>query len=165
MKSHKGLLEIGVDAVLSNEAASNLRRTLHKQRVPVVSAKLLGSEYPMVVGQPYTIVLQREPQGVSDIQRDLFGSEIVAKAGTKADRRRSDGNIDLDVSFHSATVSVESETTNHRMKKRSSLEVQITPKEVGNNRLEIFVTVPTSKQLLQVLQVPLYVVARREFAR
>jgi len=123
---------------------------------PVVSAKLLGAEYPMVVGRPYTIVLQREANGIAGLQKSLFGT-----IGTKASGRnagRGSGNIDLDVAFRSNNVQIGPEPANHLMRKHSSLAVQIIASEQGEHRLDVFVSVPDSKQLLQVLQVPLVAV-------
>lgn len=123
---------------------------------PVVSAKLLGAEYPMIVGRPYTIVLQREPNGIAGLQKSLFGT-IGAKASGR-NAGRGSGNIDLDVAFRSNNVQIGPEPANHLMKKHSSLAVQIIASEQGEHRLDVFVSVPDSKQLLQVLQVPLVAV-------
>jgi ribosomal protein L29 len=123
---------------------------------PVVSARLLGAEYPMVVGRPYTIVLQREANGIAGLQKSLFGT-IGAKASGR-NAGRGSGNIDLDVAFRSNNVQIGPEPANHLMKKHSSLAVQIIASEQGEHRLDVFVSVPDSKQLLQVLQVPLVAV-------
>lgn len=140
--------------------APRVRRAYQHGRAPIVSVRLLGGEYPMLVGHPYTIVLQREVQGITEIQRDLFGDQL--REGDKIGKRVVSGNIDLELSFHSRTVNVDSEVLKHIMKRKTSLALQITPREPGDNRLEIFVTVHASKQLLQVLQVPLVAVEGRE---
>jgi ribosomal protein L29 len=139
------------------ELARTVSQTLPSAE-PVVAAKLLGSQYPLILGHSYTIVLQRTPQAVFVIQQSLFGDHLSKRIASRSARRPSPGNIDLDVSFRSDTVNVDSDTTRHLMKRRSSLEVSITPREVGQSLLEIIITISVSKQLLQVLQVPMEVV-------
>ena len=129
---------------------------------PVVSAKLLGSEYPIVVGRAYTMILQRDPQSVSTIERDLFGNRQRSK-DTKKRKHRTPSNFDLDLSFQSLTVQIRSDESKHQMKRKSSLSIEIVPQQAGRSLLDIVVSISSSKRLLQVLQVPLSVIGHKEF--
>lgn len=144
---------------------SPLPRMEQASREPLISATVLGSEYPLVVGRPYTMVFKRESQGVAAVQRDLLGFGSTQLTQPKSAKRGSVGNFDLDVAFRSTSVRVESDAKTLRMPKRSSLEVRVTPKEAGDHHLEIFVSVPQSKQLLQILRIPLMAVTPGRTAR
>jgi hypothetical protein len=144
---------------------SPFQRMEQVSREPLISATVLGSEYPLVVGRPYTMVFKREAQGVVAVQRDLLGPGSMQSKQPKSAKRGSVGNFDLDVALRSTSVRVDSDSKIHRMSKRSSLEVRVTPKEPGDHHLEIFVSVPQSRQLLQILQVPLTAVVPGRTAR
>jgi ribosomal protein L29 len=138
-----------------------IRRASRMQRAPIVTAKLLGSEYPMVVGRPYTFVLQRHPEGIQEIQGDLFRDTHAPSKATKVRKRAFSGNVDLDVIFHAKHLLIDPSSPIHQMKQRSNLSIEITPQEPGDTRMDIYLTMPTSKQVLQVLQVPLAVITNR----
>jgi hypothetical protein len=146
-------------ARMQSKRKSPLQRVERVSSEPLISATVLGSEYPLVVGRPYTMVFKREFRGVAAVQRELLGSGRVQSMQSKSAKRGSVGNFDLDVAFRSLSVHVESDSKSLRMPKLSSLEVRVTPQEPGDHHLEIFVSVPQSGQLLQILQVPLMTIA------